>query len=173
MKKLYFIRHGQSEGNLNGIWSGRLDSPLTAEGKKQARLAARQAKDIQIDYIVSSPLSRAFQTAEIIAGEVGYPKDKIQQNSLFMERSWGSLEGQAWEADFDLDGIADVEKTDELLARARAALDFLSTLEADNILVVSHGSIGRAIRYHLTGEPYQEGSGYVEGIPNAQIVQWV
>jgi uncharacterized phosphatase len=174
MKKLYFIRHGLSEMNIEGRWSGTSETPLSAEGRKQARSAGRQAKGLAIDYIVCSPLSRALETAKIIAGEIGYPVEKIHTNSLFIERHWGELEGKKWNPDLDLDGVVDIETRDTILERAKLAIEFLETLDAHNILVVSHGSFGRAMRHHLTDHTYEnQRSESDKGIPNAQIIQWI
>ena len=127
MKKLYFIRHGLSEMNVKGLIAGRTESPLTEEGKLQARHAGKQAKKLGIDYIVSSPMSRAHETAKIIAKEIGYPLDKIHLNSLFIERDFGELEGKVWSPDLDIDGFADVEAQDTLIERAGLALNFLES----------------------------------------------
>ncbi len=168
MKKLYFIRHGLSVMNQQGVFSGSIDTPLTDEGRKQAKQAGKLARDFGIDYIVSSPLARALETAQIIAGEIGYPTRDIHVNDLFVERHFGELEGKPWSPDLNLDGISDIETVDSLLERAKLALDWLHTLPADNILVVSHGSFGRALRRHILPEAIFE-----ERIPNAQIVAWV
>jgi broad specificity phosphatase PhoE len=174
MKNLYFIRHGLSEMNKQGVWSGTSETPLSAEGRKQAKQAGKQAKNLHIDYIVCSPLSRALDTAKIIAQEIGYPEDNIHINDLFIERHWGELEGQAWNPDLDLDGFSDVETRDSIVERARLAIEFLKTLDAHNILVVSHGSFGRAMRHHLINHPYTNRRGPNEPIiPNAEIVKWL
>lgn len=170
MKKLYFVRHGQSEMNRAGRFAGTLDTPLTPEGKKQARLAGKKAKKLSIGHIVSSPLSRAYETAKIIAKEINYPEDKIQLNPLLVERNYGAMEGQLFSADIDMDGVVDIETTDSLLTRAEAAAISLRRIEADNVLIVGHGSMGRAIRHHLLEDfPY---SG-PERLPNAVIIQWI
>lgn len=174
MKKLYFIRHGLSQMNIEGRWSGTSETPLSAEGRKQAKVAGQHAKGLAIDYIVCSPLSRALETAKIIAEEIGYPIDKIHTNSLFIERHWGELEGEKWDPDLNLDGIVDIETKDNVIKRARLAIDFLNTLDAHNILVVSHGSFGRAMRHHLTDHIYEnQRSKNDKGIPNAEIIQWI
>lgn len=173
MKHLYFVRHGLSEMNKQGVWSGQIETPLTAEGKAQAKLAGKELKEtnIHIDYIIASPLSRAHDTAKIIAKEIGYPAKSIEINPLFVERNFGALEGQPWQPDLDLDGIADIESVDNILNRARLALDYLETLPHDNILVAAHGSIGRAIRHFIIEEiPYYQ---YEHKLPNATIIQWL
>lgn len=176
MKKLYFVRHGLTEMNVSGHFSGTSETPLTPEGKRQAKAAGKAAKDLNIDYIVSSPLSRAHDTAKIIAKEIGYPMKDIHLNSLFIERHFGSMEGQAWRPDIDIDGMADVESHHEILSRAKQALDFLHTLPRDNILVVAHGTLGRALRSHVIPEmKFHADPNHpdYEHLNNAEIVRWL
>jgi probable phosphoglycerate mutase len=170
MKKLYFLRHGLTVMNVEGKWSGTTETPLTPEGRDQAKRAGQQAKGLDIDYIVASPLGRARETAEIIAREIGYPAKDIHYNDLFIERHFGALEGQPWQPDLDMDGIADIESVDTLLNRARLALEFLHTIEAQHILVVSHGSFGRAMRSLLhEDKPYH----VLDRLNNAELHQWL
>ena len=170
MKKLYFVRHGESEMNATGQFAGTTNTPLTKLGRRQAKLAGKKSKDLKIDLIISSPLSRAHDTAKIIAKEVGYPENKIKINPLLAERSYGSMEGQPYAPGFDLDGIADVESTNDLLLRAKEIVDFINRQKVENILVVSHGSIGRAVRHHLLEEfPFHK----YRRLENAEIVQWI
>jgi uncharacterized phosphatase len=170
MKKLYFVRHGLTEMNVSGHFSGSTETNLTEVGRKQAKLAGKHAKNLGIDYIISSPQSRALETAKIIAKEIGYPVNNIHTNSLLVERHFGVMEGQPWNPDLDYDGIADVETSDTLINRAKLALDFLHTVEANNILVVAHGAIGRAIRHHILEDfPFEK----FHKIENAEIVQWI
>lgn len=168
MKRFYFIRHGLSEMNKLGVFGGRTDTPLAAEGREQAKDAGKAAKELTIDLIVASPLSRAHDTAKIIATEIGYPVDKIVTNKLLVERNYGSMEGKAWTPGFDVSQVEDAEKDEDLLGRAQQILDWLETLPKDNILVVSHGGIGRAIRKVL-----RQDSDFHEAIPNAKIVSWI
>ncbi len=170
MKHLYFVRHGQSEMNVSEQWSGSSDTPLTASGRRQAVEAGKQARNLQIDYIVASPLIRAHDTAKLIAKEIGYPIKNIHLNGLFVERHYGELEGQPWSPDLDLDGFADVETTDSVLGRASKALDFLQSLEHQTVLVVSHGSFGRALRHHVQAEfPFS----HPHRLGNAEIIQLI
>ena len=170
MKKLYFARHGLSELNVQGRFAGRTETPLTDEGRAQTRRAGQQAKDLGIDLIVASPLSRALETAQIIAQEIGYPKENILVHKLFIERDFGQLEGQKWSPDLDLDGFSDIETDDTLVERARLAVKWLRRQPADTILVVSHGAIGRAIRSILKAEYPMN---HPKRLVNAGIVQWI
>lgn len=178
MKRLYFIRHGLSEANKTGHWSGQSETPLSPEGREQARAAGIKAKDLDIDLIVSSPLERAHETAEIIASEIGYPIAKIMLSDLLKERSWGDLEGTPHSnADGieDLDTIPNIETSKRLIERADRALRYLEELPAEHILVVSHGTFGRALRHHILEDiPFVNKSG-VPGVtlPNGEVIQWI
>jgi broad specificity phosphatase PhoE len=149
MKHLYFVRHGLSLMNQQGVWSGITDTPLTKEGEAQAREAGRQLKTARIDYVVSSPVRRAHDTAVLIAEEIGYPVEKIVINDHFIERDFGPLEGTPYKANMPLDDMDGVEHSSDLVARVSEGLEFLQTVNADTILVVSHGAVGRAL-HHLT-----------------------
>ena len=175
MKHLYFIRHGLSEGNVKEVWSGTTDTPLHKVGRAQARAAGRKAKKLNIDLIVSSPLSRAKETAGIIAGAINYPKSKIMYSDLLIERHWGDAEGTPHSLEVDLETVPNIESADALLARAKEALDFLESLESESILVVSHGSFGRALRHYLLEDmPFvNKPSSPQHKIPNAEIIQWI
>lgn len=168
MRHIYFCRHGLSQLNVDGKFAGTTETPLTAEGRKQAIAAGREAKRLGIEYIVCSPLSRAHDTARLIALEIGYPEHDIDINSLAIERHFGSLEGQAWHPDLDIDGFADVETIDSILERAHMLVKHLHTIDAGTILVVSHGAFGRALRHTLNPDiPYSSS----ERFENAQLVK--
>lgn len=68
---LIFVRHGESEANLAGVYVGHIDAPLTERGHAQAELTAEYLKNEQIAAVYASDLSRAFQTAEHIASKHG------------------------------------------------------------------------------------------------------
>jgi broad specificity phosphatase PhoE len=69
MKTVYFVRHGQSEGNVGMYFQGE-KSPLTEFGRKQAAFVARRCKGLKIDAIISSSMERAQETAGIISNEL-------------------------------------------------------------------------------------------------------
>ena len=171
MKHLYFVRHGLSEMNKSGHFAGRhTETPLAPEGRAQARAAGEHARNLNIDLIISSPQSRAHDTAKIIAETIGYPVDKIEVNSLFVERGLGVLEGKPWMPDLNIDGFADVETTDTLIERMHLAHEFLLAIPHDNVLVVSHGAIGRGLRHIFHPEiPFAPSPSF----KNAEIVQLI
>ena len=177
MKRLYFIRHGESEGNVNRVFSGRADHPLTEYGRQQAALAADEAANLIIDLIVTSPLRRAAETAEIIADRIGYPKEKIMQSALLMERSYGELQGKPYEAipheREGLEKITGVESEAHLLERGKQAADMLRRLPNENILVVGHGTFGRVLHKELFKDAEPVEVPIEQELPNAKILQWL
>lgn len=170
MKKLYFARHGLSQLNKAGKLSGRTETPLAEEGRQQAKKAGQQAKKLGIDLIVCSPMQRTVETAHIIAKEVGYPVKAIVEQKLFIERDFGELEGQPYAPDINLDGISDLETTDTLMNRAKLALNWLHNRPEEVILVVSHGSFGRALRSLLLEEYHFD---HPDRLVNAKIHEWL
>jgi len=78
----YFLRHGQTDWNLQGRLQGHTDIPLNATGLDQAHAAADMLADQGIDIIVSSPLVRALKTAAIISERIDRP--------IYIERAQGT-----------------------------------------------------------------------------------
>jgi broad specificity phosphatase PhoE len=70
---IYLVRHGQTPWNEDGLFRGRYDVPLSDNGIKQAEAAARHLAERDVRYLYTSPLSRAAQTAAIIADHTGCP----------------------------------------------------------------------------------------------------
>jgi broad specificity phosphatase PhoE len=183
MKRLFLARHAQSKLNEAGLFAGVTETPLTERGKVQATKAGYllKLKCPKIDLIVASPLSRAYETAEIIAMQLGSPKSQIIKNELFIERNFGVLEGTSYKEFWvdhnhkDLDALVGAENVEQLHARAIKAYSFLQTLEADNILVVSHGSFARALWRVVKDLPhtheYFEGHRRQYSLKNAEIIE--
>ena len=82
MKTVYFIRHGESEGIANLRYQPS-EAPLTERGREQARLIAERCTRLQIDTIISSTMTRAQETAAIIAARTGLP---VESSDFFRER---------------------------------------------------------------------------------------
>jgi broad specificity phosphatase PhoE len=180
MKNLYFMRHGLSEGNKAGVWSGRFNTPLSSEGHEQAKTAGNKAKldGLVFDVIISSPLDRAHVTAQHVSKAVGYPVEKIILHPDFVERSFGELEGtgdqtamEAYRRDEALiDTYKGVERLVDLQWRAQRALEYLHSLPHDNVLVVAHGAFGRALRRAIEKEPLHT---RVKRIPNGELIKFI
>ena len=177
---LYYIRHGQSEANINNIWSGQLDSLLTSEGRIQAKEAGDKAlsEGLRFDKIYSSPLKRAYDTAVAIAEATKYPVQNIVINNDLMERSFGMLEGTShedaikayFEHESGIDEYKGVEKFADLYERAEKILASIKNSDGETILIVSHGALGRALRRHIEHLPLES---KVEPYPNAKIFKLI
>jgi len=90
MINIYYVRHGQTDMNQKGLWSGSSNAKLTTKGIEQATRAADELKDIKIDVAFISPLQRAIDTFDIINK---YHNLTPIIDSRIKERSFGSLEG--------------------------------------------------------------------------------
>ena len=166
--EIYLIRHGQSTANASGVWQGQMEFPLSEEGRLQARLAGKALAGEPFDAIYSSPLGRAFETAEIIARETGYPGEIVPLEGL-MERHGGSLEGTT-QAEREARNpalaqkllalpeeerwtLVGAETDEEVLERFEAAISGIRARHrgvGSRLVVVSHGGVMRAyLRAHF------------------------
>lgn len=175
MKTIYFVRHGQSEANARRITAGGgLDVELTEHGMAQAAHVGEILKGKGIQLIVSSPQKRALHTATIIAEKIGIKPDDIVTNKLFVERHLGDLTGKPHDEvqNYFYMGVTPPggESTEALHDRIEAGLNWLQTLEADKILLVSHGGPGRMIRA-IVREERHTSIDSLASIGNAQVLE--
>lgn len=91
MTLLYLVRHGETDWNRERRIQGSTDIPLNDTGRIQARRAGSLLARRDWDGILSSPLSRAYETASIIAGQVGLAEPQTLDD--IAERSYGEAEG--------------------------------------------------------------------------------
>lgn len=100
--KLYFVRHGESEANVRRVISNRqIQHALTEKGRQQAAILAQHFAGCEIQKIYTSPVPRAVQTAEILAGELGVPHEITDS---LREFDCGIAEGRADEDAWNLHG---------------------------------------------------------------------
>lgn len=88
---IYIVRHGQTEWNLLGKTQGHGNSDLTPKGMEQAELLADSMTKYPIDYIYSSDLGRAYQTAEIIGNKLNI---EVERTEALREMNFGTWEGR-------------------------------------------------------------------------------
>ena len=88
--KIYFIRHGETDWNKEGKLQGRVDIPLNEEGRHVAELTCEALKEEHFDIAFTSPLSRAYETAEIILRGRNVP---IMKDERIIEVGFGTYEG--------------------------------------------------------------------------------
>ena len=145
---LGLLRHGQTDWNINFLLQGVTDIPMNETGIEQVKLAASAIKAEDWDVILTSPLTRARQTAEIIARQNGF--SEIVQQELLIERSFGEAEGlshEQWRAKYsNLDEIPGGESRTQLAERSMLLLEIISTqLAGKRVLAISHGALIRAL----------------------------
>ena len=148
--KIILMRHGETLWNTERRLQGCQDIPLNDHGIAQIKNAGLHlaSSKFQIDHIMSSPLQRAYKSAESIAQAVGYPLCQITTSPLFLERSFGECEGFTYEEAMEKypDGnYPGMETLDELYNRAASAITYLEThFPNQTVLVASHGAFIKA-----------------------------
>jgi len=153
MTDLYLVRHGETDWNRLKRIQGRTDIPLNDTGREQARLTGMLLTRRPIARVYASPLSRAFETAQIIAGELGLPEPEARE--ALIERDYGAAEGLSFhEVDvrYSTDDVPDRETREQVAGRVvPALLEIAAAHPGESIAVVSHGGAIRAAL--LSAEP--------------------
>lgn len=153
MKKLYLLRHGQTEFNVKKLVQGRCDSPLTDLGRKQAGMAAAWLKGHGVvpDKVVSSPLDRAMDTAQLVATELLGADADVEPCEGIIERCYGTFEEgphdalptDVWDPGEDLIPFGG-EGSQALQERMVDTLTNIMGADGiETLLAVSHGSASR------------------------------
>jgi broad specificity phosphatase PhoE len=177
MKEIYFIRHGQTNENSLGIRQGsEIDSELNELGQQQAKKTGKylkkyRTKSINFDCIISSPMKRSIETAEIIGKELKLTK-KIEVFDELIELGRGKMSGLTQDDkyrqniekeiekkqkkigdpieyiyEFDMDKYLNdnfgvgIETKSNLSKRSKKIIDFIESKKCKKILVVSHAGI--------------------------------
>lgn len=172
--KFIFVRHGQSKANAEN-WIARPDTPLTELGLQQAKETGQSLRGMNIKTIVCSPMIRAQQTAETIAGELGIPVAHIKIVEELHERRFPSMEGKPKTQDslwyFTTDE-GDSEQRTELIKRMKKALQKLKKFtEHEDILVVGHGCSGFYMLEIASGKNHFDDFKEVRLMNNADFIE--
>lgn len=162
---VYLTRHGQTEWNLERRLQGRGNSPLTEAGIERAKELRDRIKDIHIDYIYSSPIERALDTANIIKGDKSI--EVITDDGL-MEMCFGDYEGRKtdevmaenpeWNIDLIMHGDVKLcapngENLESVRARVAETMDrIIEKKRGKSILIVTHGITLKALMYYFKDE---------------------
>ncbi|WP_240607359.1 histidine phosphatase family protein [Cryobacterium aureum] len=140
------IRHGQTDWNAAARIQGATDIPLNDVGRGQAADAVAPLKRYSWDFIVSSPLSRAAETADLIGEQLGL--DEARRIPGLIERNYGPAEGLRAGAELDAlrfpGGFHGAETEEAVAARGIDALRELAREHPGaRIIVVAHGTLIR------------------------------
>lgn len=175
---ILFIRHGQTDWNVQKKVQGKADIELNENGIEQAKSTSEKLKNEKIDIIISSPLKRAKKTAEIINQTLKCP---IIYEDGIAERDFGEFEGKK-RIDFDFEGFWSYKKNLKY-DRAENIRDFFDRIyttldeivekyEGKNILIVSHGGVSIPIRCYFNGIPDQETLISPSGLHNCEVIKF-
>lgn len=174
--KILVTRHGQTDWNVEKRIQGRTDIELNNKGIEQAYQTKENLKNEKIDLIICSPLKRAKQTADIINKDRNIP---IIYDERLLEICYGENEGRLHD-DFDYDGFwsivntheyKDAENVNKFIQRAHNFLNDLKNRKEENILIVTHNGVCRAINTYFNGIP-NDNNIIDLGIKNCEVVKY-
>ena len=169
MVKIYLVRHAEAEGNVKEFFQGRSDTEVSEKGRLQLERLAERFKDIPIEALYSSPLKRAFSTAEAVNRFHRLPI--ITDNEL-IELNGGDWEGvkwadlpekfpselRLWKVEINHFSAPGGESTQQVYDRMKTAMKRIaSENQGRTIAVVSHGM---AIKAYLNCADGREWDNY-------------
>ena len=168
---LYIIRHGETKLNVEGRLQGVVDEPLNEKGVELARVTGQALKDVPFDFAISSPLARAYRTAEILVEENTQKNIPIKTDPRLEEFDWGKWDTMCilpvnyelpvdykpfFKDPFSYENLYEGETVQDVIKRVE---EFYRELieNPDNqdkvILLSTHGCALRAMLNHLYDDP--------------------
>ncbi len=160
---IFLVRHGETDYGKKHFTTGHIDIPLNDTGKKEAQATAEFLKGKDITKIFSSSLSRASETAKIIASELSL---QVVEYDELMEHTSGKLDGVSLKVFFDkLRSVGDFDKM-VLDAGGEPWQDYMGRVwnkfleivnensNESNILIVTHGGVTRTILSKIFDSPF-------------------
>ena len=151
--KLYVVRHGESENNLNKCWTGWMDVNLTEKGYEDAKCAGAIIENVKFDKVYSSDLKRAVDTAK-----TALPGYEIEKTSLIREINVGKCAGKTfaecnekYEKEMEIsrqtggyDSLGG-ESKEEFTYRLKKFMDIVAASGHENVAAFAHGGVLRNI----------------------------
>jgi len=188
MAKLVLVRHGISEYNAKGLWTGWDDPDLTPEGIADARRAGSALKDINFDYAYSADLKRAIETLDEILQTIGEIKINSSVNWELKERHYGDYTGKnKWEIkemvgdeefqkirrnwDHPIPGGESLKQVNERIWPFFLKEILPKVKEGKNVLAVSSGNAFRALIKSLENLSEEEIAKLEFGIGEAYVYE--
>lgn len=181
---LYMMRHGKTDWNVIHKMQGRTDIPLNDEGRKMAKAAGRECRNIHFDICYCSPLIRARETAELVLQGRDIP---VIYDDRLMEMSFGIYEGKEYSLQtpdspinvFFQDpahyaAVKDGESFEELFARTGSFIQEVITpalKENKDVLIVGHGAMNSSIVCQIKGIPLDRF--WEAGIENCKLMKLI
>lgn len=162
---IYLLRHGQSVWNFENKFTGWTDVDLNENGRKEAMNVAQIAKKLNVNYIFTSDLKRAIQTAEIIENEINNENIIMLQHEDLNERHYGVFAGKnktQIKEEMGEDFVKELRRSyyykpenGESLCEVKSRVgNYFNTYinpkaQHKNVLIVAHGNSIRALLVHL------------------------
>ena len=170
---IYIVRHGQTDWNLEGRYQGRIDIELNSKGIEQAETIREELKDIKFDKVFSSPLKRAYKTAQIITN------NPITTDERIIERCNGKLEGKLKTETVDAVDFTDpnesrlgIETLPDFRKRISDFLDLITTeYKNQNVLIVTHAGVSIYMKCYFEGEP-EDGNYSKYKLKNCEVLTY-
>ncbi len=155
--KIWITRHGQTNLNKKKLMQGLTDEPLNEVGISQAKMARAEIGDITFDAVYASPLNRAITTAAIIGG---IPKEEVIIDDRIIETNFGKYECKPysmmgpkmtlyWAFPELFPAPKSVETIASMVSRSQEFLKEIEQKDYENVLIVCHGGIIRALCGYL------------------------
>jgi uncharacterized phosphatase len=169
LARIYLLRHGETAWNASdNRYCGRTDIELSVKGRKQAELAAVYLEKVPFAAAYASPLSRAYETARIIATK---HKLSVEKDERIIEADFGLWEGkakkqfieedpEAWEEWLNDPGTTQAgrigETAEQIFNRMKAFFDEIADKhKGQTILVVAHNTVNRIFIAGSLGMPFR------------------
>ena len=147
---LYVVRHGETISNKMMKVSGDEEALLTNNGIRQAEALKEELNDISFDYVFSSPLSRAYETAKLITDNEVIIEERLKERDYALNEGKLIVDTNPKEIwNFHLNSNSNgVERVRDLLSRISGYLkDLKNKYDDKTLLLVTHSGVARAIFY--------------------------
>lgn len=178
MTTIYYVRHGQTDDNVNNILTGRVDVPLNDKGIAQAQITADKLANIKFDAAFRSPLLRAKQTADVIN------KNKRLQfivDERLIERDYGDYTNKtvsdidrevSWNYNLSDKAYPGVESPKQIYKRVKSFIEHIKQDYTNKtILIVAHSGVGRLFQVYFEGLP-KDGNLLKLSLKNAEVAKY-
>ena len=154
---IFLIRHGETDWNHQGRRQGRRDVPLNDQGREQMRRCGELLRGLEVDAMLTSPLSRAAESAEIFASCVGFDPTAIRPESGLIERDFGDIDGMTQAELRAYRARGGNEKNEPLYAvRERMMRTILQVARREkhkSVAMISHSAAIKSVLVRLYGKP--------------------
>lgn len=175
--KIYYVRHGQTNWNLEKkMQGGQTEKELNERGIKQAEETKNKLEKIKYNLVIVSPMNRAKQTAEIITQGKNI---EIIEDERIRERRLGKLEGNPISPEcekkiWDYRLNAKIENGENLEEFENRVIDFIKDIKEKyknkTILIVAHGGVAKIFKSFLYGRPKDDNLDYYQ-MKNCEIIE--